>query len=96
VSRPRTVRFRLYVADQTPNSAQALANLTAICEEHLTGRYAIEVVDVFHEPARALKDGILMTPTLLTRPPLPDRKIVGTLSETKFVVQTLGLEASAA
>ena len=88
-------KLRLYVAGDALNSAQALANLTALCGEHLAGRHEIEVVDVFRDPKRALADGIFMTPTLLKLAPSPVRRIVGTLSQTQPVLQALGLEALA-
>jgi circadian clock protein KaiB len=85
-------KFRLYVAGDAQNSAQAVANLTALCRTYLAARYNIEVVDVFREPKRALADGILMTPTLVKFAPTPGRRIVGTLSQTQTVLQALGLE----
>jgi len=89
-------RFRLYVAGEAQNSAQALANLTALCREYLPGRHHIEIVDVFREPKRALADGIFMTPTLIKLAPSPaPRRIVGTLSQTQPVLQALGLERNA-
>jgi|SRR5688572_12950175 len=89
-------KFRLYVAEGTQNSARAVANLSALCREHLPNQHEIEVVDVFREPKRALADGILMTPTLIKLTPSPMRQIVGTLSQTEIVLQTLGLELLAA
>lgn len=86
--------FRLYIAGEAVNSAQALANLQALCRAHLAGRHRIEVVDVFCEPGRALADGIFMTPTLLRLAPLPLRKIVGTLSDTSTLMQALDLPAA--
>lgn len=83
--------FRLYIAGAAINSAQALANLQALCRAHLAGRHHIEVIDVFREPGRALEDGIFMTPTLLRLDPLPLRKIVGTLSDTTTLMQALEL-----
>jgi circadian clock protein KaiB len=85
-------KFRLYVAGNAPNSAQAVANLCALCEEHLLGRYEIEFVDVFLEPVRALDEGIFMTPTLLKLAPAPaPRRIVGTLSQKLPLMLALGL-----
>ena len=92
MSRRRKFKFRLYVAGDAQNSAQAVANLTAICHTYLLDRHDIEVVDVFREPKRALADGILMTPTLVKLSPSPMRRIVGTLSQTQPVLQALGLE----
>lgn len=91
MSRSVMFKFRLYVAGNAMNSAQALANLTALCRAHLPDRHEIEVVDVFKEPKRALIDGIFMTPTLVKLAPSPVRMIVGTLGETQIVLQALGL-----
>lgn len=92
MSRRSKFKFRLYVAGDAQNSAQAVANLTALCHTYLLDRHDIEVVDVFREPKRALADGILMTPTLVKLSPSPVRRIVGTLSQTQPVLQALGLE----
>lgn len=89
-------RFLLYVADDTQNSAVAVANLKALCEAHLPGRHEIEIVDVFKEPERALADRIYMTPTLIRLAPSPVRRIVGTLSQHERVLYALGLEPVAA
>jgi circadian clock protein KaiB len=83
--------FRLYVAGDATNSAQALANLQVLCRRYLAGRHGIEVVDVFREPERALADGIFMTPTLVRLSPLPLRKIIGTLSDSATLLQALDL-----
>lgn len=88
-------KFRLYVAGDALNSAQALTNLRTLCRTYLPDRHQIEVVDVFQEPDRALSDGIFMTPTLLQLAPSPGRMIVGTLSQLQPVLQALGLEALA-
>lgn len=91
----RHFKFRLYIAGDTENSAQARANLAAICREHLPN-HEIEIVDVLKEPKTGLVDGIFMTPTLIKLMPAPTKKIVGTLSETKTVLQALGLDVEAA
>ena len=93
----RTIfKFRLFVAAGTFNSMQAMANLDALCQTHLAGRHEIEIVDVFRDPQRALKDGIRLTPTLIQLAPAPMRRIVGTLSQTQRVLDTLGLDGDAA
>jgi circadian clock protein KaiB len=92
MSRRRTFNFRLYVAAQTQNSVQAEANLTAFCRAYLPDCHHIEIVDVLREPKRALSDGIYMTPTLLVLAPTPIRRIVGTLSQTVTMLQTLKLD----
>lgn len=89
-------KFRLYVAGDTLNSAQAIANLTALCQDSLPARHEIEVIDVFMEPKRALADNIMMTPTLIRIVPAPIRRIIGTLSQIQPVLQALGLETTAA
>ena len=86
--------FRLYVAGDAPNSLLALANLTQLCETHLPDRHTIEVVDVLLDPKRALRESILMTPTLVTESPYPGHRIVGTLSNTEPILQILGLGAA--
>ena len=92
MSRRLKFKFRLSVAGDAQNSAQAVANLTAICHTYLPDRHDIEIVDVFREPKRALADGILMTPTLVKLTPSPVRRIIGTLSQTQPVLQALGLD----
>jgi circadian clock protein KaiB len=92
VKRSGIFKFRLYIAGDTQNSAQAIANLNAICRRHLPGEHEIELVDVFREPGRALQDRILMTPVLIKVSPSPAARIVGTLSQTDLVLQSLGLE----
>lgn len=93
MSRQAMFKFRLYVAGDAQNSAQAIANLATLCREYLPDRHEIEVVDVFEEPKRALADGILMTPTLVKLGPMPVRRIVGNLSQIVPVMQVLGLES---
>jgi len=85
-------KFCLYVADDTLNSRQAVANLRALCDRYLAGRHEIELVDVFKDPDRAMDDRIFMTPTLVKLAPEPVERIVGSLSQTNLVLQVLGLE----
>ena len=96
MSRRALFKFRLYIAGEAQNSVQAVANLNALCRTHLPGRHEIDVVDVFREPKRALADAVFMTPTLVKLAPSPVSRIVGTLSQLQVVLQTLGLETSAA
>jgi len=96
MSRRAQFKFRLYVAGDAHNSAQAVANLTALCRAYLRDRHSIEVVNVFREPKRALADRILMTPTLIKLAPSPaPRRIVGTLSQTQPLLQAMGMETLA-
>jgi circadian clock protein KaiB len=90
-SAAETYRLRLYVAGQTPKSVLALANLRQLCEEHLQGRYEIEVVDLRQDPQLASGDQILAVPTLVRRLPEPIKKIIGDLSNTERVLVGLDL-----
>jgi circadian clock protein KaiB len=83
--------LRLYVAGQTPKSLTAFANLKRICEEHLAGRYKIEVIDLLENPQLARGDQILAIPTLVRKLPEPVRKIIGDLSNTEHVLVGLDL-----
>jgi circadian clock protein KaiB len=87
--------LRLYVAGQSPKSLHALANLKSLCEEHLTGRYEIEIVDLVAQPALARSDDILAIPTLVRRLPPPLRKVIGDLSNTQRVLVGLRVDADA-
>jgi circadian clock protein KaiB len=83
--------LRLYVAGQTPRAIAALENLKRICEEHLSGEYHIEVVDLLQNPQLARGDQILAVPTLVRKLPEPVRKIIGDLSNTERVLVGLDL-----
>jgi circadian clock protein KaiB len=83
------LRLRLYVAGNAPNSMRAIANARAICEEHFASGHELEIVDLLEHPQRALADGIIVTPTLLKVMPLPVQRVIGNLSDTRQVLQTL-------
>ncbi|MGB3221701.1 MAG: circadian clock protein KaiB [Desulforhopalus sp.] len=84
-------KLRLYVAGQTPKSLKAFANLKIICEEHLKGRYSIEVIDLLENPQLGKGDQILAIPTLVRMLPPPICKIIGDLSDTERVLVGLDL-----
>jgi circadian clock protein KaiB len=83
--------LRLYVAGQTQNSLTAFANLKKICEQHLSGKYIIEVIDLLENPKLARGDQILAVPTLVRKLPEPVKKIIGDLSNTDRVLVGLDL-----
>jgi len=85
------IELRLYVAGQTPKSLAALANLKKICNEHLTGRYKLHVIDLVKTPQLAQGDQILAIPTLVRNLPVPIRKIIGDLSDLEKVLVGLNL-----
>ena len=91
VAESQVWELRLYVAGQTPNSLRAFANLKHICEEHLQGRYTIQVIDLLENPRLAVGDQIVAIPTLVRRLPPPIRKIVGNLADTERVLVGLDL-----
>jgi circadian clock protein KaiB len=84
--------LRLYVAGQTPKCMTAFVNLKKICEEHLAGKYEIEVIDLLENPTLASGDQILAIPTLVRKLPEPARKIIGDLSNTERVLIGLDLK----
>jgi len=84
--------LRLYVAGRSPKSLQAIVNLKRLCEEHLPGRYTIELVDLLEEPQLAEGDQIVAIPTLVRKLPEPMRKIIGDLSNTERTLVGLDLK----
>jgi circadian clock protein KaiB len=88
--------LRLYVAGQTPKSLAAIANLKRICEEHLAGRYIIEVIDLLVTPQLAAGDQIVALPTLVRRLPPPLKRIIGNLADAERVLVGLDLRPTKA
>jgi circadian clock protein KaiB len=85
------VKFRLFVAGESANSILAIANLNALCCEHLKDCHQIEIVDVLREPRKGLDTKVLLTPTLVIEAPLPVRRIVGNLSNPQPILEAIGL-----
>ena len=84
--------LRLYVAGVTPRSVQAIANIGRICQEHLHGRYQLEVVDIYQQPSLAREEQIIAAPTLVRRLPLPHRRLIGDMSDERRVLIGLDLK----
>lgn len=84
--------LRLYIAGQTPKSLAAISNLHRICEEHLSGHFSIEVIDLLESPQLAEGDKIIAIPTLVRKLPEPIRKIIGDLSDTEKTLVGLQLK----
>ena len=82
-------QLRLYIAGQTPKSLAAIANLQTICDTHLPGHYTIEVVDLTSNPELAAVDQIIAIPTLVRRRPAPLKRIIGSLSNARQVLDGL-------
>ena len=89
---PNAERYvlRLYVTGMTPRSIRAVENVRAICEQHLLGRYDLEVIDVYQQPTLAKGEQIIAAPTLIKKLPLPLRKVIGDMSSAERVL--LGLD----
>ncbi|HLN55600.1 MAG TPA: circadian clock KaiB family protein [Bacteroidales bacterium] len=83
--------LRLYVTGTTPHSVKAISNIKEICEEHLKGRYELEVVDLYQQPELAKNEQIIAAPTLIRKLPLPLRRIIGDMSGTEKVLVGLDL-----
>ena len=83
--------LRLYVSGTTSKSMRAIANLKRVCEEHLKGRYDLEVVDISRHPLLAKGDQIIATPTLIKNLPIPLRKLIGDMSDTERILVGLDL-----
>ncbi|ETZ20383.1 KaiB 1 [Pedobacter sp. V48] len=87
----QTWELRLYIAGKTPKSVSALSNLKKYCEEHLRGKYKIEVIDLLEKPQLAEGDQIFAVPTLVRKVPVPIRKIIGDLSNEEKVLVGLNI-----
>ena len=92
---PEHYHLRLYVAGQTAKSLAAIANLKRVCDEHLAGRFEIEVIDLMVNPKLAAGDQILAIPTLVRRLPAPLKRIIGDLSNTDKVLVGLDIRPKA-
>lgn len=83
--------LQLYITGHTPRSTQAVNNLHALCEEHLAGRYELEVIDLYQEPARAAVGQIIASPTLVKQLPKPLMRMVGNLANREQLMIKLHL-----
>jgi circadian clock protein KaiB len=82
--------LRLYITGMTPNSKRAVENVKKICDEHLKGRYELEIIDIYQQPSLAEGEQIIAAPTLIKKLPHPLRKLIGDMSNTEKVL--LGLD----
>jgi circadian clock protein KaiB len=92
INHRHSYNLRLYVAGQTPKSVAAIANLKKICEQHLSGRYDIEVIDLVKNPALAQRHQIVAIPTLIRQLPEPLKRIIGDLSNSEKVLVGLDIQ----
>jgi circadian clock protein KaiB len=83
--------LRLFITGATPNSVRAVANLRNVCESYLKGRYSLEIIDVYQQTEIAEKEQLVALPLLIKKLPLPERRMIGDLSNTEKVLKGLGL-----
>ena len=83
--------LKLYVAGVTPRSREAIQTVTAVCAEHLAGRYELEVIDLYQQPLLARGDQIIAAPTLIKKLPLPLRRLIGSMADRDRVIVGLDL-----
>lgn len=84
--------LRLYISGVSPKSVRALTNLKKFCEEHLAGRYELEVIDVYQQPALAAGEQIVAVPTLIKKLPAPLRRMIGDMSDTERILVGIDLK----
>jgi circadian clock protein KaiB len=92
-SNSETYVLRLYITGMTPRSTRAIENIRAVCEEHLKGRYELEIIDIYQHPNLAKGEQIIAAPTLIKKLPVPLRRMVGDLSNKERVLLGLDLRA---
>ncbi len=85
--------LRLYITGTSPNSVKAIQNVRSICEQYLKDRYSLEIIDVYQQAERARQDQIVALPLLIKKSPLPERRLIGDMSETSKVLRGLGLQS---
>ena len=85
--------LRLYVTGMTPKSTEAIRNIKRICENNLSGRYELEVIDIYQQPEFAKEEQLIATPTLIKKLPLPLRKLIGDMSNTERILVGLDLRS---
>jgi len=81
----------LYITGATPNSMRAITNVKQLCEDHLKGRYSLQIIDVYQQGALAAEEQLVALPVFIKRLPLPQRRMIGDMSDTKKVLKGLGL-----
>ncbi|HSB92600.1 MAG TPA: circadian clock KaiB family protein [Flavitalea sp.] len=84
--------FQLFITGASPNSVRAINNLKQLCEDHMAGRYELQIIDVYQQPAIAAKEQIIALPLMIRKHPLPERRLIGDMSETAKILKALGLE----
>jgi circadian clock protein KaiB len=89
---PPEFKLRLFITGTSPNSARAIVNITEICESYLKDRYELQIIDVYQDVTLAQQEQLTALPLLIRKLPLPERKLIGDLSETEKVLKALEVE----
>ena len=89
--RPKYV-LRLFVSGMLQNSVRAIKNINHICEKHLKGKYELEIVDIYQQPDMAISEQIIVIPVMIIKYPLPERRLIGDLSDTRKVLDVLNIK----
>ena len=89
---PKEFVFHLFITGASPNSVRAINNLKQLCEAHMAGRYELQIIDVYQQPGIAEKEQIIALPLMIRKYPLPERRLIGDISETTKILKTLGIE----
>jgi len=83
--------FRLYVTGASPNSLRAIANTRELCEEHFNDNYELEIIDVHQQPSVARQENIIALPLLIKKHPLPEKRLIGDMSDMERVLKSIGV-----
>ncbi|HJS55883.1 MAG TPA: circadian clock KaiB family protein [Chitinophagaceae bacterium] len=83
--------FRLYVTGASPNSLRAIANTKNICEEYLNEKYELQIIDVHQQPLIAAEENIVALPLLIKKSPLPEKRLIGDMSDIERVLKSIGI-----
>ena len=83
--------FRLYVTGASPNSLRAIANTRELCEEHFNDNYELEIIDVHQQPSVARQENIIALPLLIKKHPLPEKRLIGDMSDMERILKSIGV-----
>ncbi|HMJ48272.1 MAG TPA: circadian clock KaiB family protein [Ferruginibacter sp.] len=83
--------LRLFVTGNLPNSSRAIININTICKKHLKNRYELEIIDIYQQPSLAFIEDIIAVPVLIKKFPLPEKRLIGDLSDSENVLKELGI-----
>ena len=92
IGEPKEFVFHLFITGASPNSVRAINNVKQLCEAHMAGRYDLRIIDVYQQPSIAETEQIIALPLMIRKYPLPERRLIGDMSETTKILKTLGLE----